>query len=251
MHIIDTHTQHSQYNFLWSSPLYGISSTTNKPRHSNHRPALHYYNSHHKVPVLSVALPRPLHRRKFRLLLRAIPVSITSFLPSLQRRRRLIPTAVIATVQTLHPWQILHASSRLRATAARAARRRVARAPRRATVGRRWYEALLHSLLLLHPSILEPDLHLGLVKLEGRGYLDAARARQVLVEVELLLELGQLLVREVRAAGVVEASRHSRGRCCDAEGDATGERGTGAVAVETAAAGGQGARVDGTHGAGG
>lgn len=57
-------------------------------------------------------------------------------------------------------------------------------------------------LLLLHASILEPDLHLSFVESERGGDLDAARSGQVAVEVELLLELGQLLVGEVGAAEV-------------------------------------------------
>jgi len=58
------------------------------------------------------------------------------------------------------------------------------------------------SLLLLHAAVLEPDLDLRLVEAERGGDLDAARARQVAVEVELLLQLGQLLVGEVRSAEV-------------------------------------------------
>ena len=65
-------------------------------------------------------------------------------------------------------------------------------------------EPLLHPLLLLHPPVLEPDLDLGLVELEGSGDLDPTGARQVLVEVELLLQLRQLLRREVGSARVVE-----------------------------------------------
>ncbi len=73
--------------------------------------------------------------------------------------------------------------------------------------GVRGYQPLLHALLLFHPPILEPDLHLGFVELEGTGYLDSPCPRQVLVEVELLLQLGQLLRREVGPARVVEAPR--------------------------------------------
>lgn len=65
-------------------------------------------------------------------------------------------------------------------------------------------QAFLHPLLLLHPSVLEPDLDLGLVELECRCDLDPPRPRQVLIEVELLLQLRQLLVREIGPAGVVE-----------------------------------------------
>ena len=65
-------------------------------------------------------------------------------------------------------------------------------------------EALLHPLLLLHPPVLEPDLHLGLVELEGRGDLYPPRPGQVLVEVELLLEFGELFVGEVGPPRVVQ-----------------------------------------------
>lgn len=63
--------------------------------------------------------------------------------------------------------------------------------------------ALALALLLLHAPVLEPDLHLSLVQLQRRCDLYAARARQVLAEVELLLELGQLARAEVGAHGVV------------------------------------------------
>lgn len=65
-------------------------------------------------------------------------------------------------------------------------------------------QPLLHPLLLLHPPVLEPDLDLRLVELERAGDLDPAGPRQVLVEVELLLQFGQLLRREVGAPRVVE-----------------------------------------------
>ena len=58
------------------------------------------------------------------------------------------------------------------------------------------------SLLLLHAAVLEPDLDLGLVEAEGRGDLYPAGPREVLIEVELLLQLRQLLVREVCPAHV-------------------------------------------------
>jgi len=51
-------------------------------------------------------------------------------------------------------------------------------------------------------TVLEPDLDLRLVEAERGGDLDAARAGQVPVEVELLLEFGQLLVGEVGSAEV-------------------------------------------------
>ena len=67
-------------------------------------------------------------------------------------------------------------------------------------------EPLLHALLLLHPPVLEPDLDLRLVELQRRGDLYPPRPRQVLVEVELLLQLCQLLRREVGSACVVDAA---------------------------------------------
>ncbi len=71
-------------------------------------------------------------------------------------------------------------------------------------------EALLHPLLLLHAPVLEPDLDLGLVQLERGGDLDPPRAREILVEVELLLQLRQLLRREVGPPAVVDAARPAR-----------------------------------------
>ena len=65
-------------------------------------------------------------------------------------------------------------------------------------------QALLHPLLLLHPAVLEPDLDLGLVELQSSGDLDPTSPGQVLVEVELLLQLRQLLRREVGPPGVVD-----------------------------------------------
>jgi hypothetical protein len=101
------------------------------------------------------------------------------------------------------------------------ARRGVAGAARGPEDRVRRYQALLHPLLLLHAPVLEPDLHLGLVQLQGGGDLDAASAGQVLVEVELLLELRELLIGEVGATGVVETRGHAgRGRC-HAQRDAT------------------------------
>jgi len=69
-----------------------------------------------------------------------------------------------------------------------------------------WNEALLHPLLLLHAAVLEPDLDLGLVQLQGPRYLYPTRPGQVLVEMELLFQLGQLLGGEVGPAGVVDSS---------------------------------------------
>ena len=70
-----------------------------------------------------------------------------------------------------------------------------------------WNEALLHPLLLLHAAVLEPDLDLGLVQLQGPRYLYSTRPGQVLVEMELLLQLGQLLGGEVGSPCVVDAPR--------------------------------------------
>ena len=58
------------------------------------------------------------------------------------------------------------------------------------------------SFLLLHATVLEPDLDLSLVETKRRGDLHATGSRQVAVEVELLLELGQLFVGEVGPAKV-------------------------------------------------
>lgn len=64
---------------------------------------------------------------------------------------------------------------------------------------------LLFLLLMLHPAVLEPDLDLSLGQLEHAGHLDAARAAQVAVEEELLLQLHQLCAR-VRRPGALRAS---------------------------------------------
>lgn len=64
---------------------------------------------------------------------------------------------------------------------------------------RRGAAALALALLLLHAPVLEPDLHLSLVELQRGGDLDAPRPRQVLAEVELLLQLRQLTCAEVGA----------------------------------------------------
>ena len=73
-----------------------------------------------------------------------------------------------------------------------------------------WDEAFLHPLFLLHAAILEPDFHLCLVELKGAGDFDSPGASQVLVKVELLLQLGQLLGREVGPARVVDAAPGAR-----------------------------------------
>lgn len=67
-------------------------------------------------------------------------------------------------------------------------------------------QALLHPFLLLHPAVLEPDFNLGLVELERARDFYPPGAGQVLVEVELLLQLGQLFRREVGPPGVVHAA---------------------------------------------
>ena len=54
-------------------------------------------------------------------------------------------------------------------------------------------------LLVLHASILEPDLHLTLGQLQVGRDLDATRPTQVLVRHELVLQLHQLIVRVRRA----------------------------------------------------
>ena len=51
-------------------------------------------------------------------------------------------------------------------------------------------QSLLHALFLLHSPILKPDFHLCLVELKRACNFDAPGAGQVLVEVELLLQLG-------------------------------------------------------------
>lgn len=58
------------------------------------------------------------------------------------------------------------------------------------------------AFLLLHSSVLEPDLHLSLAESQSRGNLYSSRSRQVLVVVEFLLEFRQLLVCEVRSSEV-------------------------------------------------
>ncbi len=56
---------------------------------------------------------------------------------------------------------------------------------------------------MFHPSVLEPDLDLRLVELESGRDLDPPRPRQVFVEVELFLQLGQLFGGKVGPASVV------------------------------------------------
>ena len=64
-------------------------------------------------------------------------------------------------------------------------------------------ESLLHALLLLHPPVLEPDLHLRLVELEGGGDFDPSGSGQIFVEMEFFLQFRQLFGGEVGAPRVV------------------------------------------------
>ena len=102
----------------------------------------------------------------------------------------------------------------------------VLRQRRRVLAGQRrvlWDQTLFHSLLLLHPSVLEPNFHLkgiyvrersvmsssgnlrtllfgcfptphlGLVKLQRSSDLNSPSSRQIFVEVEFFLEFRELL----------------------------------------------------------
>ena len=60
----------------------------------------------------------------------------------------------------------------------------------------------LDPFLLLHPSVLEPNLDLCLVESECWGDLDTASAGEVLVEMELLLEFSELFVGEVSSSEI-------------------------------------------------
>jgi len=62
---------------------------------------------------------------------------------------------------------------------------------------------LTHAFLLLHASVLEPDLDLSFVQRQRPGYLQSAGARQVAVEVKLFFEFGQLFVGEVCTPRIV------------------------------------------------
>ena len=77
-------------------------------------------------------------------------------------------------------------------------------APSQGRVG--WDQSFLHAFFLLHSPVLKPDLHLCLVELQCTRDFNPAGSSQVLVEVELLLQLCQLLGREVGAARVVDAA---------------------------------------------
>lgn len=61
------------------------------------------------------------------------------------------------------------------------------------------------AFLLLHPAVLKPNFHLRLVELQTGGDLHPPCPRQVFVEVELFLQLGELLGGEVGADHVVLA----------------------------------------------
>jgi hypothetical protein len=63
---------------------------------------------------------------------------------------------------------------------------------------------------LLHPPVLEPDLDLSLVELQGGRDLDPPRPRQVFVEVELFLQLGQLFGGKIGPARVVGTAESSQ-----------------------------------------
>ena len=64
-----------------------------------------------------------------------------------------------------------------------------------AVVQRVRHLALPHFLFQLHPSVLEPDLDLPLSESESAGKLRPAPAGEEVVEVELLLQLEDLLLR--------------------------------------------------------
>lgn len=69
------------------------------------------------------------------------------------------------------------------------------------------------ALLLLHAPVLEPNLDLRLVELQGGGDLHPPGPAQVLVEMELLLQLGQLPRREVGAEAAGGAQAQLRHLC--------------------------------------
>lgn len=75
----------------------------------------------------------------------------------------------------------------------------------RARCARGRSETFLLALLLFHPPVLEPYLNLGLVQLKGGSYFHAPGSREVLAEVELLLELCQLPGGEVGPDGALWA----------------------------------------------
>jgi len=64
-------------------------------------------------------------------------------------------------------------------------------------------------LLPLHAPVLEPDLDLSLGETEDVRDLDAPTPGQVAVEVELLLEFENLVLRVRRARALTVQTRHS------------------------------------------
>ena len=70
-----------------------------------------------------------------------------------------------------------------------------------------WGMSFLHVLFLFHPLILKPNLDLGFIELKSAGNFNSSGSGQVLVEMELLLQLGQLLGGEVGSPCVVDAPR--------------------------------------------
>lgn len=95
-------------------------------------------------------------------------------------------------------------------------------AQRRHVCAIRWYQTLFHTLFLFHSPILEPDLYLRFVELQRGRDFDASRSRQVLIEMELLLQLSELLIREIRTTGIIKAARDSSQRADDAIHCSTG-----------------------------
>ena len=69
------------------------------------------------------------------------------------------------------------------------------------------YKTFFHAFFLFHSSILEPNFHLCFIELKSAGNFNSSGSGQVLVEVELLLQLGQLLGGEVGSPCVVDAPR--------------------------------------------
>lgn len=92
--------------------------------------------------------------------------------------------------------------------------------------GRRGQKPFSFSFLLLHPAVLEPDFDLGVVQLQGVGYLDAPGSGQVLIEMKLLLQFCQLLGAEIRADRAGGASGSTLGElACNIKTDQIVSRG--------------------------
>lgn len=53
------------------------------------------------------------------------------------------------------------------------------------------------SFLLLHPPILEPDFHLSVIEAQRFRYFHTPGSGEVLIEMELFLQFGQLLSAEI------------------------------------------------------